>query len=68
MASAAHAENSGFTFTFAMGPRGFHVYRNTENWKQVISQGVRFRREENNEKDRFAVGGFVRIPGRPVAS
>ena len=65
MASAAHAENSGFTFTFAMGLRGFHVYRNTENWKPVISQDVRFRREENNEKDRFAVGGFVRIPGRP---
>ena len=62
MASAAHAENSGFTFTFAMGLRGFHVYRNTENWKPVISQDVRFRREENNEKDRFAVRGFVRIP------
>ena len=65
MASAAHAENSEFTFTFAMGLRGFHVYRNTENWKPVISQDVRFRREENIEKDRFAVGGFVRIPGRP---
>ena len=56
--------DSSFSFKFLMGLRGFHHYRHAENWQPFRRQLVRFKRELDNEKDRFAVAGHVRIQGR----
>ena len=33
------------------------VYRDTQNWVPYVGQNVLFRREINNDQDRFAVAG-----------
>ena len=51
-------------FNFKMGLRGFHFYKETENRHPYTGQTIHFRREINNEADRFAVAGLVRLDGR----
>ena len=48
--------------------RGFHIYKNTENWKPVKGQQITFHREFNNVYDRFAVAGRTLLPGRLAPS
>ena len=50
--------------SFKIGLRGFHFYKQTENWQPFAGQSVYFRRELDNEADRFAVAGLVRMDGR----
>ena len=45
--------------------RGFHVYKNTENWAPYRGERIIFQQERNNPHDRFAVGGQASFPGRP---
>lgn len=47
------------SFEFITGLRGFHVYKNTENWKPFVGQEISFKRELSNSFDRFAVAGKV---------
>ena len=54
------------SFEFTTGLRGYHVYRNTENWKPFIGQEISFKRELSNEHDRFAVDGKVLLPNKLV--
>ena len=48
--------------------RGFHVYKNTENWTPVKGQQLTFHREFNNIYDRFAVAGRTLLPGKLAPS
>ena len=51
-------------FTAEMALRGFHVYRNTENWAPIIGEELTFMPEHHNSHDRFAVAGQSFLPGR----
>ena len=59
------------TLYYFTGLRRFHAYSNTVNWKHHIGQKIFFKREHNNNYDKFAVAGKtllkVRIdtPGMP---
>ena len=43
------------TFENFTALRGFHIYSNTVNWKPSIGQKISFKREHNNNYDKFAV-------------
>ena len=45
------------SFEFTTGLRGYHVYKNTENWKPFVGQEISFKRELLNEHNHFAVAG-----------
>ena len=51
-------------FEFASALRGFHVYKNTENWRPVKGQELTFHREFVNNCGRFAVYGKTLLPGK----
>ena len=51
-------------FTAEMALRGFHVYRNTENWAPIIGEELTFMSKHHNNHDRFAVAGQSFLPGR----
>ena len=52
MASAQDALSTFFT-----GLRGFHVYRSC--WKPYVKQKIEFRKEKNNQYDKYAVAGYA---------
>ena len=45
------------TLYYFTGLRRFHAYSNTVNWKHHIGQKIFFKREHNNNYDKFAVAG-----------
>ena len=55
-------------FKFALALRGFHVYKNTENWRLVKGQESTFHLEFDNDFDRFAVTGKTLLPGKLAPS
>ena len=55
-------------FEFPSAFRGFHVYKNTENWRPVKEQELTFYREFGNDIDRFAVAGKTLLLGKLAAS
>ena len=48
--------------TFFTGLRGFHVYRSC--WKPYVKQKIEFRKEKNNQYDKYAVAGYTELPGK----
>ena len=52
------------SFEFTTGLRGYHVYKNTENWKPFVGQEISLKRELSNEHGRFAVAGKVLLPNK----
>ena len=55
-------------FKFASALRGFHVYKNTENWRPAKGQELTFHREFNNDFDRSTVAGKTLLPGKLAPS
>ena len=55
-------------FKFAPALRGFHVYKNTENWRPSKGQELTFHREFNNDFHRSAVAGKTLLPGKLAPS
>jgi len=51
-------------FEFYSGLRGYHVYKNTADWKPYEKEKVTLKREINNEHDKFAVAGRVTMRGK----
>ena len=43
--------------TFFTGLRGFHVYCSC--WKPNVKQKIEFRKEKNNQYDKYAVAGYA---------
>ena len=57
-----------FQIESALALRGFHVYRNTDNWTPVKRQQLTFHRQLHNVYDRFAVAGKTLLPGKLAPS
>ena len=51
------------TFEYFTGLKGFHVYSNTVNYKPHIGQKISFKREHNNNYDKFAVARKTLLKG-----
>ena len=51
------------TFEYFTGLRGFHVYPMV-NWKLRIGQKISFKREHDNNYNKFAVTGKTLLKGR----
>ena len=51
-------------FVFASPLLGFHIYKNTKNWRPVKTQEQSFHREFDNDFDRFAVAGKTVLPDK----
>ena len=51
-------------FEFYSGLRGYHVYKNSADWKPYEKEKVALKREENNKHDKFTVAGRVTMRGR----
>ena len=55
-------------FEFPSALRGFHVYKNTKNWRPVKGQEMTFHHEFDNNFDRFAVAGKTLLLGKLAPS
>ena len=55
-------------FEFASALQGFHVYKNTENWRPVKGQQLTFHREFDNDFHRLVVAGKTLLPGKLTLS
>ena len=51
------ASSQDALLTFFAGLRGFHVYRSC--WKPYVKQKIEFRKEKNNQYDKYAVAGYA---------
>ena len=51
-------------FEFYSGLRGYHVYKNSADWKPYEKEKVTLKREKSNKQDKFAVAGRVTMRGR----
>ena len=49
---------------FGCGLHGFHFYANTANWKPILGERISFKRELDNEHDKFAVAGQKILRGK----
>ena len=49
---------------FSTALRGFHVQRSC--WKPYVKQKIEFRKEKNNQYDKYAVVGCTKLPGKMV--
>ena len=58
------ASSQDALLTFFTGLRRFHVYRSC--WKPYAKQKIEFRKENNNQYDRYAVPGYTKLPGKMV--
>ena len=50
--------------TFFTGLKGFYVYRSC--WKPYVKQKIEFRKEKNNQYDKYAVADYTKLPGKMV--
>ena len=51
-------------FECASALRGFHVYKNTENWRPVKGQEMTFHCEFDNDFDRFGLAEKTLLLGK----
>ena len=58
------ASSQGAFLTFFTGLRGFHVYHSC--WKPYVKQKIEYRKETNNQCDKYAVAGYIKLPGKMV--
>ena len=54
---AAKMASSHDALTFFTGLRGFHVCRSC--WKPYVKQNIEFRKEKNNQYNKYAVAGYT---------
>ena len=62
--AAKMASSQDPLLAFFTGLRGFHVYRSC--WKHYVKQKIEFRKEKNNQYDKYAVAGYTKLPGKMV--
>ena len=62
--AAKMASSQNALLTFFTGLREFHVYRSY--WKPYLKQKIEFRREKNNQYDKYVVAGYTNLPGKMV--
>ena len=58
------ASSQDALLTFFTGLRGFHVYRSC--WKPSVEQKILFRKEKNNQYDKYDIAGYTKPPGKMV--
>ena len=62
--AAKMASSQDALLTFFTGLRGFQVYRSC--WKPYVKQKIKFRKEKNNQYDKYPVAGSTKLPGKMV--
>ena len=62
--AAEIASSQDALLTFFTGLREFHVYCSC--WKPYVKQKTEFRKEKNNQYDKYAVVGYTKLPGKMV--
>ena len=58
------ASSQDALLTFSTGLREFHVYRSC--WKPYVKQKIEFRKEKNNQYDKYSVASYTKLPGKMV--
>ena len=58
------ASSQDALLTFFTGLREFRVYRSC--WKPYVEQKIDFRKEKNNQYNKYAVAGYTKLPGKIV--
>ena len=58
------ASSQDALLTFFTGLRGFHVYRSCR--KPYVKQKIEFRKEKNDQYDKYDVAGYTKLPGKMV--
>ena len=58
------ASSQDALLTFFTGLRGSHVYCSC--WKPYVKQNFEFRKEKNNQYDKYAVAGYTKLPVKMV--